>query len=443
MKCWIDLILFVTFVCKLCANSKKVCKLCANKSSKMKPVITIYFDKRRLKKEDLIPVKLRVFFNGEARLFSLKENIRLVDIEHFKSSKPKSAFKDSYYKIHEYMNRANDLIMKLSPFTFDDFEQRLFNKNLPANEHTNCVFETFRIVIMELEKNDKIRTAYLYHNSLTSIKSFTGKQKLLFSQVDSNFLKKYTDWMILNGRSTTTISMYLRCLRRLFNEAIDKGYLSRDSYPFGKYKFQIMSSRNIKKALTKSEVGKLVNVEVMEGSLQHRSRDIWFFSYLCNGANFKDIAKLRVMDVKNDRITFIRAKTSTTVQYQKAIVSILTSEMIEIIRRWGNINGDEKDYIFPFLKSSLTPRQELIKIRDEIKLINKHIGRLAIECGISAKVTTMTARHSFATVLRREGASNEFIGESMGHSNLKTTENYLDSFEDDVKVNWAEKLVDF
>ncbi|MFZ7115806.1 MAG: tyrosine-type recombinase/integrase [Bacteroidota bacterium] len=408
----------------------------------LKPVITIYFDQRRLKKEGLVPVKLRVFYNGEVRLFSLKENIRIVDIENFKSSKPKSAFKDSYYKVHEYMKRANDLILKLNPFAFDDFESALFNKKL-TKEHSNCVFKTFRKVIMELEDNGKIRTAYLYNNSLTSIKSFTGKEELLFSQVDSNFLKKYNDWMIRNGRSTTTLSMYLRCLRRLFNEAIDKGFLSRDSYPFGKYKFQILASRNIKKALTKSEVGRLVKAEVEEGSLKQRSRDIWFFSYLCNGANFKDIAKLRVMDIHNNRINFIRSKTSTTAQFQNAIVSIMTPEMIEIIQRWGNINGKENDYIFPFLKKTYTPRQELIKIRDEIKLINKHIGKLAVETGITAKVTTMTARHSFATVLRREGASNEFIGEAMGHSNLKTTENYLDSFEDDVKTTWAEKLVNF
>ena len=37
----------------------------------------------------------------------------------------------------------------------------------------------------------------------------------------------------------------------------------------------------------------------------------------------------------------------------------------------------------------------------------------------------------------------EFISESLGHSDLKTTENYLDSFENDMKKEFAAKLTAF
>ena len=42
---------------------------------------------------------------------------------------------------------------------------------------------------------------------------------------------------------------------------------------------------------------------------------------------------------------------------------------------------------------------------------------------------TYTARHSYATVLKRSGANIAYISESLGHNDLKTTENYLASFE--------------
>ena len=57
--------------------------------------------------------------------------------------------------------------------------------------------------------------------------------------------------------------------------------------------------------------------------------------------------------------------------------------------------------------------------------------RIANKLEIDKPVTTYYARHSFATVLKRSGAQIEMISELLGHSNVQTTENYLDSFEND------------
>lgn len=75
--------------------------------------------------------------------------------------------------------------------------------------------------------------------------------------------------------------------------------------------------------------------------------------------------------------------------------------------------------------------------------MNKHTKRIAAKLGIDTKLTTYVARHSFATVLKRSGASIEFISESLGHKNIKTTANYLASFEDDTKRANAALLIDF
>lgn len=59
------------------------------------------------------------------------------------------------------------------------------------------------------------------------------------------------------------------------------------------------------------------------------------------------------------------------------------------------------------------------------------------------KVTTYTARHSFATVLKRSGANIAYISESLGHSDLKTTEAYLASFEKEERQKNAILLTNF
>jgi len=46
-------------------------------------------------------------------------------------------------------------------------------------------------------------------------------------------------------------------------------------------------------------------------------------------------------------------------------------------------------------------------------------------------------------VLKCKGISTEYIKESLGHSSLIVTENYLDSFADDVKLKNANILTDF
>jgi integrase/recombinase XerD len=53
---------------------------------------------------------------------------------------------------------------------------------------------------------------------------------------------------------------------------------------------------------------------------------------------------------------------------------------------------------------------------------------------------TYAARHSFATILQRSRASTEFISEALGHSNVKTTQNYLARFEDETKKETTKTL---
>ena len=45
------------------------------------------------------------------------------------------------------------------------------------------------------------------------------------------------------------------------------------------------------------------------------------------------------------------------------------------------------------------------------------------------RLITHCARHSFATILKRSGINIAIISEALGHSDLKTTQIYLDSFE--------------
>jgi site-specific recombinase XerD len=68
---------------------------------------------------------------------------------------------------------------------------------------------------------------------------------------------------------------------------------------------------------------------------------------------------------------------------------------------------------------------------------------IGAELGIAQKLSTMAARHSFSTQLKRSGVNVEAIRELLGHHNLKTTMSYLDSFEDTSKAEQVANLLPF
>jgi integrase/recombinase XerD len=76
-------------------------------------------------------------------------------------------------------------------------------------------------------------------------------------------------------------------------------------------------------------------------------------------------------------------------------------------------------------------------------LVNKWMKAISKELGIDKPVTTYVARHTFSTILKRAGAPTAFIQEALGHNDVSTTENYLDSFENEAKKQFAENLTSF
>jgi integrase/recombinase XerD len=61
--------------------------------------------------------------------------------------------------------------------------------------------------------------------------------------------------------------------------------------------------------------------------------------------------------------------------------------------------------------------------------------RIAGDIKLDRVHTTNFARHSFSTALKRAGVSIGMISEQLGHSSIKTTQIYLDSFESGQKRN--------
>ena len=103
----------------------------------------------------------------------------------------------------------------------------------------------------------------------------------------------------------------------------------------------------------------------------------------------------------------------------------ITVDDCEIVSRAFSDRLDAEDFIddaYIMEVSSPGLGRPLKKEKDYKRSMGK-------ELEIPIDLTTYVSRHSFATVLKREGVSTSIICESLGHSSEKVTQIYLDSFE--------------
>jgi len=213
----------------------------------------------------------------------------------------------------------------------------------------NSVFYYYDQVISKNEKYGKFGTASSYDLSQKSINKFLqykyGKETkdLLFIEITPDWLQQYENWMLTTKKqSRTTVAIYLRALRAIFNQAIYENDVDKEYYPFGKRKYKIPKVRNVKKALSKDQLEQLYKAKP-QAPEQEKAKDFWFFSYAANGMNIKDIAQLRYENLDGNKLVFYRAKTINTSKADlKPVTVYLTNYPHKIIKKYGNTNTSPK-----------------------------------------------------------------------------------------------------
>jgi integrase len=339
-----------------------------------------------------------------------------------------------------------EIAKNLIPFTFDAFEKKLLRLK---GDNSNVIYH-YNTIIDKLKANGQIGTADNYNLSINSIKAYikhkTGKEpeKVTFYEITSDFLNSYEKYMVKDlKRSRTTVSMYLRALRTVFNTAIRNKDIEQELYPFGKHKYQVPAVKRVKKAVPSDQLKTIFNA-IPTNQDQEKAKAFWFFTYSCNGMNMKDIANLKYKDMKDDTISFFRAKTINTSKEALKPVTIYLNEFTKgVIEKYGNKKKNGETYIFPIIDTKETLEKQHKQIKNFITFVNDHFKKFIESLGINDKITTIWARHSFTTNAIRNGASMEYISEALSHSNLSTTIGYFAGFEDDKKKEISEKLMQF
>jgi integrase len=223
--------------------------------------------------------------------------------------------------------------------------------------------------------------------------------------------------------------VYFRTLRALLNKAREERYISPTHNPFVEFKISKFDTRTRKRAISKEEVRKIESVEVSDQPKLDLAKNVFLFSYYCQGINLTDIALLRWSDILQERLFYTRAKTGKDFNLR------LLEPARRILDGYLPFTGSKSsNYVFPMLHAErhITPVQIDNRIHKLTGTINQGLKEIAALAGIETHLTTYVARHTYATVLKTSGVSIAVISEALGHGTEAMTQTYLKSFDNEV-----------
>ena len=336
-----------------------------------------------------------------------------------------------------------DLIISIILKVKSEYQSKILNKIVHEEEFTASsliheqeneikamtVEDFYKQLIKELKDKGQIGNSYAYLSSYDNLKNFNKGRKLnyTFSHIDVVFCKKFEDWMRRKGNKDTTISYQFRTLRATFNRAITAKVVSKEKNPFSEFKLSHLNTKTMKRALSKSDILKIMDADCHDKSeLSQLAHDLFCFSYLCGGISLVDMANLTPENIIEGRLIYQRQKTHGSINLQ------LSDRALQIISKYSDYQK-KANYFFPILhcKRHVTPMQKHNRVRKYCLHINHELKQLAKELNITANVTTYVARHSFATILKKSGVNIGIISQALGHQDIKTTQIYLSKFDNE------------
>ena len=267
-------------------------------------------------------------------------------------------------------------------------------------------------ILEKMKKDMKMRnfSHYTYEAYLRKTKDmmryFEREIENLTTEELRDFLLKYLkEERKLSDRS---INYYNSVIRFVYEVTLDK-VLNKKQLPMRKEK------KTVYKVLTKEELSTFFNIVE-----DYKFKTIFMLIY-GSGLRIGEVVNLHVGDIdsKNMRI-FVREGKGNKERY-----TILSQASLEMMRKYWKIRGKvETDKLF--LNELNKPINQYV--------IRTHFRKYRRKAKLDEKVTVHTLRHCFATDLIERGATLIQVKELMGHSNIRSTMEYVHIANIDIEI---------
>ncbi|MDP2338028.1 MAG: phage integrase SAM-like domain-containing protein [Bacteroidota bacterium] len=274
---------------------------------------------------------------------------------------------------------------------------------------------------LQLQKDGKEGSERAVRGFLSNLKKYTDR--LMFSQIDSTFLKNFEKWMQDQGVKNG-IPSYMARFRSIFNKGReqynddDRGIIRIANYPFTKYKIVQPLGTAKESCLTADQCRMLINHQpVLNRSKM--AKDMFMLQFYLIGINSKDLFFMK-KPVKG-RLGFDRFKTERPYSIK------LEPEALQIIEKYKgeksliNMAG-RYGYYLDFQKAINKGMKNICEDLHKQAAANKQ------KIDFPEKITSNWARHTWATIGRNDCKINkDDIALCLGHEDAdnKVTDIYI------------------
>lgn len=232
--------------------------------------------------------------------------------------------------------------------------------------------------------------SYLSHNQ--RFLDFTNKSA---KETTSQDIKNYLLYLKSQNYSNTSLNNVISALKFYYNQVLHR-----------KLFFNIVRPKREKflpVVLTRAEIIKIINIT---HNLKHKLLLSFMYG---SGLRVSEVVKLRVGDI--DILT--KSVLVKAGKGQKDRHTLLSNNSIKFLDIYLKNIAEDQIYLFAGTQGYLSQRSA-----------QKIFAKAAQAVGLKNNATCHSLRHSFATHLLENGLDIRYIQKLLGHSSIKTTEQY-------------------
>jgi integrase/recombinase XerD len=235
-----------------------------------------------------------------------------------------------------------------------------------------------------------------------NIMQFINYMGCNLSEIKYEDMQGYIRMLSMKGYKASTIKTKLTSVKSLFSFGYKLGYLSQNVASL------------VKSVSTPQKLSdKLINHEDIKLMVTHAKtkRDKAIIKMLYSlGLRISELIKIKWADFYNDG-SFINL--TVIGKGNKPRTLLITNSLYNQLLK---LKEDKNDYIFhAYSRKSALTRQS----------VNIFLNKLRVNLGIENKVTPHMFRHTHATMSIKNGCDLSLLQQSLGHSSIRTTEQYL------------------
>ena len=275
------------------------------------------------------------------------------------------------------------------------------------------------LTFLKEEKKMSLNTLQSYERDVLQFEKYLDGNRLNYAKINEEEVKKYLKHLQEIGKKTSSISRSLASIRSFYQYELKNRKVKMDptenvqAPKVEKHAPSILSSNEIELLLNQPK-----NVD-LKGT---RDKAMLEFAY-ATGMRVTEIISLNLDDVNLDAATVVCNTESKNRTIPLGSLSLKAlKEYIEEARP-VLVRNEEEKALFVNINGRRLTRQGFWKI---IKYYKE-------QAHITKEITPHVLRHSFATHLLQNGADLKSIQTMLGHSDISSTQVYMQFQDDSIK----------